>query len=260
MAHSNYFYIEDGQCGVDESSLSDGLGLRYLGILDYSIKRVPIQTHIMVLLFGHVVFAAAGLTVDEVGATVAGVVAVGKKGPFVEDKFALKSDVVHDCMHEGAGIWTFILHNVLEEANIVTLVAAKSNQPRLAILRSYQKSKTEKDYRTIKADSYWLRLLLTFAVSLTLSFSWSDTGLLADAPSSLQQQNHKTELTTTGEWKPSPLTMGMQWELIEVLGSVSVYDLWFDPPISEQCTKPRYEHATTVDDKMYLCGGNHNGH
>ncbi|GKC48897.1 hypothetical protein Tco_1071642 [Tanacetum coccineum] len=137
MAHSNYFYIEDGQCGVDESSLSDGLGLRYLGILDYSTIRVPIQTHVMVLLFGHVVcdslgatgpVAAAGLTVAEVGATVAGVMAVEKKRPFVEEKFALKSDIAHDCMHEGAGISTFILRNVLEGANIVTLIAAESSK------------------------------------------------------------------------------------------------------------------------------------
>ncbi|GKD16699.1 hypothetical protein Tco_1205857, partial [Tanacetum coccineum] len=42
------------------------------------------------------------------------------KRPFVEEKFALKSDIAHDCMHEGAGISTFILRNVLEGANIVT--------------------------------------------------------------------------------------------------------------------------------------------
>ncbi|GKF92769.1 hypothetical protein Tco_0279488, partial [Tanacetum coccineum] len=35
--------------------------------------------------------------------------------------------------------------------------------------------------------------------------------------------------------------MGIQWELIEVLGSVGMYDIWFDPPISGQRTKPRYE-------------------
>ncbi|GJY29679.1 hypothetical protein Tco_0405446 [Tanacetum coccineum] len=94
---------------VDESSLSDGLGLRYLGILDYSTIRVPIQTYVMVLLFGHVVcdcdtglVVAAGLTIAEVGAIVAGVVAVENKHPFVEDKFALKSDVAHDCVQDGA--------------------------------------------------------------------------------------------------------------------------------------------------------------
>ncbi|GJT67870.1 hypothetical protein Tco_1019350 [Tanacetum coccineum] len=100
---------------------------RYLGILDYSTIRVPIQTHVMVLLFGHVVcdcatglVVAAGLTIAEVGATVAGVVVVENKQPFVEDKFALKSDVAHDCVHEGACISTFIIRNVLEGANIVT--------------------------------------------------------------------------------------------------------------------------------------------
>ncbi|GJZ46063.1 acyl-CoA-binding domain-containing protein 4 [Tanacetum coccineum] len=49
-------------------------------------------------------------------------------------------------------------------------------------------------------------------------------------------------------------------DLVLVLGSVGVYNLWFDPPISDQGTKLRYEHATTiVDDKVYLFGGNHNG-
>nr|GEU47465.1 hypothetical protein [Tanacetum cinerariifolium] len=40
--------------------------------------------------------------------------------PYVEDKFALKIDVLDDCMHEGAGIWTSIHRNVLEGANIIT--------------------------------------------------------------------------------------------------------------------------------------------
>ncbi|GKD50806.1 hypothetical protein Tco_1279782 [Tanacetum coccineum] len=43
-----------------------------------------------------------------------------QKQPCVEDKFVLKSNVAHDCMHEGAGISTSIHHNVLEGANIIT--------------------------------------------------------------------------------------------------------------------------------------------
>ncbi|GJX96513.1 hypothetical protein Tco_0352311 [Tanacetum coccineum] len=46
-----------------------------------------------------------------------------QKQPCVEDKFALKSSVAHDCMNEGAGISTSIHRNVLEGANIVTQVA-----------------------------------------------------------------------------------------------------------------------------------------
>ncbi|KAK3023477.1 hypothetical protein RJ639_044857 [Escallonia herrerae] len=46
----------------------------------------------------------------------------------------------------------------------------------------------------------------------------------------------------------------------EGLSSVGVYDQWVAPPISGPRPKPRYEHgAAVIDDKMYICGGNHNG-
>ncbi|GKC14401.1 hypothetical protein Tco_1011183, partial [Tanacetum coccineum] len=170
---------------------------RYLGILDYSTIKVPIQTHVMVLLFGHVVcdcatgpVAATGVTVAEVGVTVAGVVAVEKTL---------------------AGI-VAINDNVTED------------QPRLAILRVSLLHNNNKE-----------EVEVVFEYHMELNASQI-------------KQNHKTELTTTGEWKPSPLTMGIQWELIEVLGSVGMYDIWFDPPISGQRTKPRYE--------MYTCDDN----
>ncbi|GKD19093.1 histone-lysine N-methyltransferase ASHH2 [Tanacetum coccineum] len=50
------------------------------------------------------------------------------KQPCVEDKFALKRSVAHDCMHEGAGISTSIHRNVLEGANIVTPTECSSLQ------------------------------------------------------------------------------------------------------------------------------------
>ncbi|XVF31358.1 hypothetical protein REPUB_Repub16aG0138900 [Reevesia pubescens] len=47
----------------------------------------------------------------------------------------------------------------------------------------------------------------------------------------------------------------------EGLGSVFVYDQWISPPITGQRPKARYEHgAAVVQDKMYIYGGNHNGH
>ncbi|KAK2976003.1 hypothetical protein RJ640_024764 [Escallonia rubra] len=48
--------------------------------------------------------------------------------------------------------------------------------------------------------------------------------------------------------------------VMEGLSSVGVYDQWVAPPISGPRPKPRYEHgAAVIDDKMYICGGNHNG-
>ncbi|KAE8728476.1 Acyl-CoA-binding domain-containing protein 4 [Hibiscus syriacus] len=49
--------------------------------------------------------------------------------------------------------------------------------------------------------------------------------------------------------------------LSEGLGSVVVYDQWISPPITGQRPKGRFEHAAAVvEDKMYIHGGNHNGH
>ncbi|KAK3041978.1 hypothetical protein RJ639_002286 [Escallonia herrerae] len=48
--------------------------------------------------------------------------------------------------------------------------------------------------------------------------------------------------------------------VMEGLSSVGVYDQWVAPPISGPRPKARYEHgAAVIDDKMYICGGNHNG-
>ncbi|KAK8573501.1 hypothetical protein V6N13_009591 [Hibiscus sabdariffa] len=47
----------------------------------------------------------------------------------------------------------------------------------------------------------------------------------------------------------------------EGLGSVVIYDQWVSPPITGQRPRTRYEHgAAVVHDKMYVYGGNHNGH
>ncbi|KAK8633636.1 hypothetical protein V6N13_014479 [Hibiscus sabdariffa] len=47
----------------------------------------------------------------------------------------------------------------------------------------------------------------------------------------------------------------------EGLGSVVIYDQWVSPPIAGQRPRTRYEHgAAVVQDKMYVYGGNHNGH
>ncbi|XP_022719412.1 acyl-CoA-binding domain-containing protein 4-like isoform X2 [Durio zibethinus] len=46
----------------------------------------------------------------------------------------------------------------------------------------------------------------------------------------------------------------------EGLGLVIIYDQWISPPITGQRPKARYEHgAAVIQDKMYICGGNHNG-
>ncbi|KAL2490548.1 Acyl-CoA-binding domain-containing protein 4 [Abeliophyllum distichum] len=47
----------------------------------------------------------------------------------------------------------------------------------------------------------------------------------------------------------------------EGLGGVGIYDQWVSPPVSGTRPKARYEHgAALIDDKMYIFGGNHNGH
>ncbi|KAJ6876760.1 acyl-CoA-binding domain-containing protein 4 [Populus alba x Populus x berolinensis] len=46
----------------------------------------------------------------------------------------------------------------------------------------------------------------------------------------------------------------------EDVGTVAVYDQWIAPSITGQPPKARYEHgAASVQDKMYVYGGNHNG-
>ncbi|GKC27849.1 hypothetical protein Tco_1035143 [Tanacetum coccineum] len=102
---------------------------------------------------------AAGLTVVVVGASVAGVVAVEKKWPFVEEKFALKSDVAHDCMHEGAYGLTIINELIKKgtlDETLAGIVVADDNvtedQPRLAILRVSLLHYDNKEVEVILSD------------------------------------------------------------------------------------------------------------
>ncbi|PKA54912.1 Acyl-CoA-binding domain-containing protein 4 [Apostasia shenzhenica] len=49
--------------------------------------------------------------------------------------------------------------------------------------------------------------------------------------------------------------------IMEGLGVIGVYDKWIAPSISGHRPRPRYQHgAAVVQDKMYIFGGNHNGH
>ncbi|KAI3786792.1 hypothetical protein L1987_40767 [Smallanthus sonchifolius] len=69
--------------------------------------------------------------------------------------------------------------------------------------------------------------------------------------------------TTLPETKTIPTENGNSVDkdvMVEVVGSVGVYDQWVAPAVSGPRPKPRYEHAAAVvDDRMYIFGGNHNG-